>query len=70
MKLGGQIRVTSSMSAMGGASVMIIGWDMTAAFTLGDALGIDRLLMAEFLPDVESVVVAKMNEGIRNSDGA
>lgn len=63
MKLGGQLRVG------GGLSAMIIGWDMNAALALGDALGVDRTAVAEFLPDVESVAVKKMNEGLQENDG-
>ena len=56
MKLGGQIRVASGFAAR------VIGWDFNAAFALGDALGIDRLAIAELLPEVEAVAMRKMNE--------
>ncbi len=40
----------------------MIGWDMTAALALGDALGVPPLAMAELLPVVEAVMVRKLNE--------
>lgn len=39
-----------------------IGWDMTAALSLGAAMHVDPALIAEILPDVERVVMAKLNE--------
>lgn len=45
---------------------MIIGWDMTTALEMGAALGLSRRLVAEVLPEVEPIVVAEMNERIRN----
>ena len=62
MRLGGQIRVASGMT------VRIIGWDFNAAFTMGDALGIPRVALAEFLPDLEAVMVRKFNEQAENHD--
>ncbi|MFG6637176.1 hypothetical protein ACGYJ8_14550 [Sulfitobacter sp. 1A12126] len=49
-------------------SVSIIGWDFTAAIALGDAMGIDRLAVAEFLPDLEPVMASKLNERARQAD--
>lgn len=63
LRLGGQIRVASGMTAM------VIGWDFNAAFALGDALGIPRIVLAEFLPDLEGVMVRKLNEQARENDG-
>ena len=40
----------------------VIGWDMGAALALGAALGIDPLVVAELLPGIEAVMVAKYNE--------
>lgn len=62
MRLGGQLRVASGMT------VSIIGWDFTAAIALGDAMGIDKLAVAEFLPDLEQVMVSKLNERARQTD--
>jgi hypothetical protein len=59
-RLGGQLRV------LPGA---VIGWDMTAALALGDALGVPPLAMAELLPVIEAVMVAKLNEQMDAPDG-
>ncbi len=59
-RLGGQLRV------LPGA---VIGWDMAAALALGDALGIPPLAMAELLPVIEAVMVAKLNEQMDHSNG-
>ena len=59
-RLGGQLRV------LPGA---VIGWDMAAALALGGALGIPPLAMAELLPAVEAVMVAKLNEQMDHSNG-
>ena len=59
-RLGGQLRV------LPGA---VIGWDMSAALALGDALGIPPLAMAELLPVIEAVMVAKLNEQMDHSNG-
>jgi hypothetical protein len=40
----------------------VIGWDMTAALALGDALGIRPSLVAELLPEIEAVMVRRLNE--------
>lgn len=40
----------------------VIGWDMSAALALGDALGVPPLAMAELLPVIETVMVRKLNE--------
>ena len=47
----------------------VIGWDMSAALALGDALGIPPLAMAELLPVVEAVMMAKLNEQMDHSNG-
>ena len=47
----------------------VIGWDMSAALALGDALGIPPLAMAELLPAVEAVMVTKFNEQMDHSNG-
>jgi len=52
-RLGGQLSLTPSA---------VIGWDMTAALSLGGALGIPPLAMAELLPSLEAVMVRKVNE--------
>jgi hypothetical protein len=40
----------------------VIGWDMSAALALGNALGVPPLAMAELLPVIEAVMVWKLNE--------
>jgi hypothetical protein len=47
----------------------VIGWDLAAALALGDALGVPPLAMAELLPVVEAVMVAKLNEQMDHSHG-
>ena len=47
----------------------VIGWDMSAALALGDALGVPPRAMAELLPGLEAVMVAKLNEQMEHSDG-
>ena len=47
----------------------VVGWDMSAALALGDALGIPPLVMAELLPVIEAVIVTKLNEQMDQSHG-
>ncbi|MEI4263411.1 hypothetical protein V8352_16770 [Roseovarius sp. D0-M9] len=47
----------------------VIGWDLNAALALGDALGIPPVAMAELLPVIEAVMVAKLNEQMEHSHG-
>jgi hypothetical protein len=47
----------------------VIGWDMGAALALGDALGVPPIAMAELLPVIEAVMVAKLNEQMEHSHG-
>lgn len=47
----------------------VIGWDMSAALALGDALGVSPLAMAELLPVIEAAMVAKLNEQMDHSHG-
>ena len=51
--MGGQLR------AVPGA---VIGWDLTAALALGNALGVPSAAAAELLPVIEAVMVEKLNE--------
>ena len=57
-RLGGQLR------AMPGA---VIGWDLSAALALGDALGVSPAATAELLPVIEAVMVTKLNEQMPES---
>ncbi len=40
----------------------VVGWDMSAALALGDALGVPPLAAAELLPVIEAVMVLRLNE--------
>jgi hypothetical protein len=59
-RLGGQLRVLPGS---------VIGWDMSAALALGDALGVPPLAIAELLPVIEAVMVRKLNEALRANGG-
>jgi len=45
----------------------VLGWDMGAAIALAQALGIDTLIAAELLPEIEAVMVRKVNEQMEGS---
>jgi len=59
-RLGGQLRVIPGA---------VLGWDMGAALALALALGIDTLITAELLPEIEAVMVRKLNEQIGENHG-
>ena len=59
-RLGGQMRV---------AGKAVIGWDMGAALALARALGVNLMVVAELLPDLEAVMVRRINEKIGDEDG-
>ncbi len=59
-RLGGQLRVIPGA---------VLGWDMGATLTLAHALGIDTLIAAELLPEIEAVMVRKLNEQIGENHG-
>lgn len=62
IRLSGQFRT----AAMGG----VIGWDLGAAIVLGEALGLPRFLLAEFLPDIEAAAVTALRKATRGeADG-
>lgn len=46
----------------------MLGWDMTAALALAQALGVDPLIAAECLPEMEAVMVRKLNEQMASGD--
>ena len=52
-RLGGQLRV---------APGAVLGWDMGAALAMAQALGINTLIVAELLPEIEAMMVRKVNE--------
>jgi hypothetical protein len=47
----------------------VLGWDMGAALALAGALGIDPLIAAELLPEIEAVMVRRSNERIGDGRG-
>jgi len=47
----------------------VLGWDMGAALALAQALGIDALIAAELLPEIEAVMVRELNEQIGENHG-
>ena len=47
----------------------LLGWDMGAALAMANALGIDALIAAELLPEIEAVMVRKLNEQMAESGG-
>ena len=59
-RLGGQLRV---------APGAVLGWDMGAALAMAQALGINTLSAAELLPEIEAVMVRKVNEQIGDGHG-
>ena len=59
-RLGGQLRVIPGA---------VIGWDLAAALALAAALGIEPLTAAELLPEIEAVMVRRLNEAIGGSHG-
>lgn len=61
----GQLRVASSADG-----TVVLGWDMTAALAMAQALGIDPLIAAECLPVIEAVMVRKFNEQSTADDRA
>ena len=52
------------MRAIPGA---VLGWDMTAALALAQALGLNPMVVAELLPELEAVMVRRLNEQIAAS---
>jgi hypothetical protein len=40
---------------------VVLGWDMSAALVMAEALGVDRRAAAEFLPVLEAVMVRQLN---------
>jgi pantoate kinase len=58
--MGGQIRAVP-----GG----VVGWDLSAAFALADALSLNLLIAAEILPAIEAAAVAAINRQISSGGG-
>lgn len=51
------------------AGKAVIGWDITAAMALAQALGLNPMVAAELLPELEAVMVRRINEKIGTEDG-
>ena len=50
---------------------VVLGWDMSAALTMADALGVNPRAAAEFLPVIEAVMTRHLNDqmdGSREAD--
>ena len=45
----------------------VLGWDMSAALAMAQALGVNTLIAAELLPEIEAVMVRKLNEQMEGS---
>ena len=61
-RLGGQIRAVPGV---------VLGWDLSAALSMADALGVDARAAAEFLPVIEAVMARHLNQqmdGSREAD--
>jgi hypothetical protein len=56
--LGGQLRV---------APGAVLGWDMGAALAMAQALGVNTLITAELLPEIEAVMVRQVNAQIASN---
>ena len=52
-RLGGQIRAVPGV---------VLGWDMSAALAMADALGVNARAAAEFLPVIEAVMARHLND--------
>ena len=46
---------------------VVLGWDMSAALAMAQALGVNTLIAAELLPEIEAVMVRKLNEQMEGS---
>ena len=51
------------------AGKAVIGWDMGATLALARALGLNPMAVAELLPELEAVMVRRINEKIGDLDG-
>ncbi len=50
------------------AGKAVLGWDMGGAFALARALGLNPMVVAELLPELEAVMVRRINEKIAASE--
>ena len=51
------------------AGKAVLGWDMAAALAIAHALGLNPMVAAELLPELEAVMVRRINEKIGTDDG-
>ena len=51
------------------AGKAVLGWDMGSALALAHALGLNPMVVAELLPELEAVMVRRINEKIGGPDG-
>ena len=58
-RLGGQLRASQQT---------ILGWDMGAALAMAQALGVNGLVAMELLPEIEAIMVKRVNEQIGGLD--
>jgi len=54
--MGGQLR------AIPGA---VLGWDLGTALALAQALGVNALVAAEILPEIEAIAVRAINDSLK-----
>lgn len=47
----------------------VLGWDMGSALVMAQALGVNTLIAAELLPEIEAVMVRRSNEQIGDGHG-
>lgn len=60
LRLGGQLRLVPPI---------VIGWDMTAALAVAQALGVSLRLAADLLPHIEAAMTTKLNDQIKVNQG-
>jgi hypothetical protein len=60
--MGGQLR------AIPGA---VLGWDLGAGLALAEALGVNAVVAAEILPEIEAIAIRAINDELKakSSDG-
>jgi hypothetical protein len=63
LRLGGQLRAVPTA---------ILGWDFGAALAMARALGVNPVVAAEVLPEIEAIAIRQMNDRLKigvQSDG-
>jgi hypothetical protein len=50
------------------AGKAVLGWDMGTALALARAVGLNPMVVAELLPELEAVMVRRINEKIAAAD--